>query len=65
MIERRRQTGIAVAASHDFRVWPDLEADLPQRVADLPLLRNRRGKLPRDRFASAVRQELLADAQAR
>ena len=32
MIERRRESGIAVAARHDFRFRPDLEADLPQRV---------------------------------
>src|SRR5215208_4855085 len=32
MIERRREAGIAVAARHDFRFRPDLEADSPQRV---------------------------------
>ena len=32
MIESRREPGIAVAARHDFRFRPDLEADLPQRV---------------------------------
>src|SRR5512140_744580 len=32
MIERRREAGIAVAARHDFRFRPDLEADLPERA---------------------------------
>src|SRR5580765_6851428 len=32
MIERRRQPGITVAARHDFRFRPDLEADLSERV---------------------------------
>ena len=32
MIERRREAGIAVAAGHDFRFRPDLEADLPERA---------------------------------
>ena len=32
MIERRREAGIAVAARHDFRFRPDLEADLPKRA---------------------------------
>ena len=32
MIERRREAGIAVAARHDFRFRPDLEADSPERV---------------------------------
>ena len=32
MIESRREPGIAVAARHDFRFRPDLEADLPQRA---------------------------------
>ena len=32
MIERRREAGIAVAARHDFRFQPDLEADSPERV---------------------------------
>jgi hypothetical protein len=31
MIERRREAGTTVAARHDFRFRPDLEADLPQR----------------------------------
>ena len=30
MIERRREARIAVAARHDLRFRPDLEADLPQ-----------------------------------
>ena len=33
MIERRREAGITVAACHDFRFRPDLEADLPERGA--------------------------------
>ena len=32
MIKRRREAGIAVAARHDFRFQPDLEADSPERV---------------------------------
>ncbi len=32
MIESRREPGMAVAARHDFRFRPDLEADLLQRV---------------------------------
>ena len=32
MIERRREAGITVAARHDFRIRPDLEADLPERA---------------------------------
>ena len=32
MIKCRREAGFAVAARHDFRFRPDLEADLPQRV---------------------------------
>ena len=32
MIERRCEAGITVAARHDFRFRPDLEADLPQRA---------------------------------
>ena len=32
MLERRREARIAVAARDDFRFWPDLEADLPQRL---------------------------------
>ena len=32
MIERRCEAGITVAARHDFRVRPDLEADLPERA---------------------------------
>src|SRR6516162_5986344 len=32
MIERRREAGITIAARHDFRVRPDLEADSPQRA---------------------------------
>src|SRR6266511_4070236 len=32
MIECRREAGIAVAARHDFRFRPDLEADLPERA---------------------------------
>src|SRR5205814_7669296 len=31
MIERRCEAGITVAARHDFRFRPDLEADLPPR----------------------------------
>ena len=33
MIERRCEAGITVAARHDFRFRPDLEADLPERGA--------------------------------
>src|SRR5262245_36322675 len=33
VIERSRQTRIAVAAGHYFRVRPDLETDLPERAA--------------------------------
>ena len=32
MIERRCEAGITIAARHDFRFRPDLEADLPQRA---------------------------------
>src|SRR5215211_2768964 len=32
MIERRREAGITVAARHDFRLRPDVEADLPERA---------------------------------
>jgi len=32
MIERRRETGIAIATGHDFRFRPDLEADFPQSL---------------------------------
>src|SRR5439155_3571568 len=32
MIERRCEAGITVAARHDFRFRPDLEADLPKRA---------------------------------
>jgi hypothetical protein len=32
MIERRREARMAIAAGYDFRLWPDLETDLPKRV---------------------------------
>ena len=32
MIKRGREAGITVAARHDFRVRPNIEADLPERA---------------------------------